>query len=127
MAALVPQMAFFFGAQLLLIGLPGLSVMVRRLHDTNRSGWWYFISFVPVIGGIWLLVLMCLPGTEGRNDHGPDPLGARRRFNTHPALMGEMDPEIKAALREQQQAEFREYYKARVLPSIEHNKAARGV
>ena len=57
MAALVPQMAFFFGAQLLLIGLPGLSVMVRRLHDTNRSGWWYFISFVPVIGGIW-------PGTS---------------------------------------------------------------
>ncbi|AXI29799.1 MULTISPECIES: DUF805 domain-containing protein [Priestia] len=39
--------------------LPSLAVTVRRLHDTGRSGWWYLINFVPVIGGIWLLILLC--------------------------------------------------------------------
>lgn len=49
--------------------LPGLSVLVRRLHDTGRSGWWFFISWIPFIGGIWLLVLMCLDST-GPNQYG---------------------------------------------------------
>lgn len=122
--------ALVFGAvslaHFLLFFMPGLSVLVRRLHDTGRSGWWYFITMIPLIGAIWLLVLLCLPGSNGRNGHGPDPLGHRRRFNDHPALMGEMDPEMKAALRERQQADFREYYQSRVLPSIERNKQARG-
>jgi uncharacterized membrane protein YhaH (DUF805 family) len=123
----LPYISALFVLQFLLFVMPGLSVLVRRLHDTDRSGWWYFISFVPLIGGIWLLVLMCLPGSEGRNTHGPDPLGPRRRLSTHPALMGDLDPEIKAALRERQQADFKAYYKSRVLPQIQQNKAARGV
>lgn len=117
----------FSAAHFLLIFMPGLSVLVRRLHDTDRSGWWYFIAFLPLIGAIWLLVLLCLPGSNRRNTYGPDPLGPRRRLNDHPALMGELDPEIKAAMREQQQADFKAYYKSRVLPQIEQNKAARGV
>jgi len=47
--------------------LPSLSIGVRRLHDTDRSGWWYLIAFLPVIGGLVLLVFMLLPGTEGAN------------------------------------------------------------
>lgn len=47
--------------------LPSLSIGVRRLHDTDRSGWWYLIAFVPFIGGLVLLVFMLLPGTEGAN------------------------------------------------------------
>src|SRR5262245_29525103 len=53
--------------------LPGLAVAVRRLHDTARSGWWILIALVPFIGGIWLLVLMCLEGTSGPNQYGADP------------------------------------------------------
>jgi len=55
--------------------LPNLAVLVRRLHDTNRSGWWYWIALVPLIGGILLLVWFCSRGTQGNNDYGADPLG----------------------------------------------------
>ncbi len=55
--------------------VPSLAVTARRLHDTDRSGWWMLIGFVPVIGGIVLLVFMVLAGTPGRNQYGEDPLG----------------------------------------------------
>ncbi len=55
--------------------LPGLAVLVRRLHDTGRSGWWYWIILVPLIGVIMLLVWFCSRGTVGNNAYGPDPLG----------------------------------------------------
>lgn len=55
--------------------LPYLSVIVRRLHDTNRSGWWYWIALIPLIGAILLLVWFCTQGTTGDNDYGADPLG----------------------------------------------------
>ena len=93
---------------LLMLGLlvPGLAVTVRRLHDTNRTGWWvlvavipYFIvgvtmgmaaasgsmaglgtaglfSIVAFVGGIVLLVFMVLPGTPGDNRYGANPLGS---------------------------------------------------
>ncbi len=54
----------------LAIALPGLSVMIRRFHDTNRSGWWWFIQLVPAIGGLWLLYLMIMRGTLGPNRFG---------------------------------------------------------
>jgi uncharacterized membrane protein YhaH (DUF805 family) len=56
--------------------LPGIGVTIRRLHDTDRSGWWILIGFVPVVGAIVLLVFMCLDGTSGANQFGPDPKGA---------------------------------------------------
>lgn len=55
--------------------LPSLAVMIRRLHDTNRSGWWILINFIPYLGGIVLLVFMCLDGTAGPNKYGEDPKG----------------------------------------------------
>jgi uncharacterized membrane protein YhaH (DUF805 family) len=88
----------------LAILIPNLAVQVRRLHDTNRSGWWillpigpYLLGFALMIGGgvsanpgllitggillfaglicaVVLLVFMCLPGTVGTNRFGPDPL-----------------------------------------------------
>lgn len=54
--------------------LPNISVMVRRLHDTARSGWWYWIILIPLIGFIVLLVFFVGKGTDGDNDYGPDPL-----------------------------------------------------
>ena len=56
----------------LIITIPVLSVTCRRLHDTNRSGWFLLLYFIPLIGLIWLLVLCCLEGTEGENRYGPD-------------------------------------------------------
>ncbi len=53
--------------------VPSLAVLVRRLHDTGRSGWWFFIGFVPIVGGIWLLVLMCLDSQPEANNWGENP------------------------------------------------------
>jgi len=54
--------------------IPSLAVGVRRLHDTNRSGWWYLLAFVPLIGSIVLLVWFCTAGTPGPNNYGDDPM-----------------------------------------------------
>lgn len=54
--------------------LPSLAAMVRRLHDTNRSGWWWLIALTG-IGAIVLLVWFVSKGTTGDNTYGPDPLG----------------------------------------------------
>ena len=51
--------------------LPGLAVTVRRLHDTDYSGWWILILAVPFIGAIVLIIMTCLPGTEASNRFGP--------------------------------------------------------
>jgi len=53
--------------------IPGVAVAVRRLHDTNRSGWWILISLVPVVGGIIILVLLAIEGDAGDNQFGPNP------------------------------------------------------
>jgi len=54
----------------------GISASVRRFHDRDKSGWWYLIGFVPVIGGFWLLIENgFLKGTVGSNQYGSDPLG----------------------------------------------------
>jgi uncharacterized membrane protein YhaH (DUF805 family) len=61
------------GLYSLAILLPSLAVGVRRLHDTGRSGWWLFISLIPLIGSIILLVFMCLDSQENDNQYGPNP------------------------------------------------------
>ncbi len=55
--------------------LPGICVGGRRLHDRDMSAWWLLLALIPGIGAIILLVLFCLPGTNGPNRFGPDPLG----------------------------------------------------
>ena len=71
-----------FGGPVLagLVGLgliiPGIAVGVRRLHDIDRSGWWYLIVFVPLIGVLVLIYWFVQPGTTGDNEFGSDPLGA---------------------------------------------------
>ena len=49
------------------------AVAVRRLHDVGKSGWFYLISLIPLIGGIWLFVLFVTEGDKGANQYGPDP------------------------------------------------------
>jgi len=53
--------------------LPSLAVSVRRLHDTNRVGWWIFLGLIPVVGTIILIVFYATNGQQGDNRFGPDP------------------------------------------------------
>jgi len=55
--------------------IPSFTVFVRRLHDTDRSGWWILISLVPVLGALVLFVFALLPGNDGQNEYGPVPGG----------------------------------------------------
>jgi uncharacterized membrane protein YhaH (DUF805 family) len=54
--------------------IPSIAVQVRRLHDTDRSGWWLLLALVPLIGAIVLIVWFCTKGTHGYNRFGADPL-----------------------------------------------------
>ena len=66
---------YFIGLPVLYIlatMIPNLAKLVRRLHDTNHSGWWLFISIVP-FGGIFLLVLTVRDSDPGENRFGPNP------------------------------------------------------
>jgi len=53
--------------------IPAIAVTVRRLHDTNHSGWWYFIVLVPIAGPIILLVFLVRDGQPEANAYGPNP------------------------------------------------------
>ena len=55
--------------------IPSLAVGARRLHDTDRSGWWQLIAFIPLIGAIILLVFFCLDSKPGENRFGANPKG----------------------------------------------------
>jgi uncharacterized membrane protein YhaH (DUF805 family) len=56
--------------------IPSIAVGVRRLHDIDRSGWWWLLWFVPIVGWIIMLIWVCSGGTAGMNRFGRDPLGA---------------------------------------------------
>ncbi|WP_433535613.1 DUF805 domain-containing protein [Micromonospora sp. CA-249363] len=55
--------------------LPTLAVAVRRLHDTDKTGWWLLIGLVPIVGAIVLIVFFVIDGTPGANRFGPSPKG----------------------------------------------------
>ena len=69
------HLTVFSGILWVAIFLPSLAVTARRLHDTDRSGWWMLISLVPVIGGILLLVWVCKRGDDSSNRFGQSPIG----------------------------------------------------
>jgi len=58
--------------------IPSIAVSVRRLHDTDRTGWWLFIALIPLIGLIVLLVFMFLDSQPGDNKYGANPKGELR-------------------------------------------------
>ncbi|MEU8789622.1 DUF805 domain-containing protein [Streptomyces sp. NPDC048643] len=77
LAAATKSTVFYvlYVAYILAVILPSLGVLVRRLHDTGRSGAWFFISFVPFVGGLVLFVFTLLEGNPGPNEYGPNPKG----------------------------------------------------
>lgn len=131
--------------------LPSFTVTIRRLHDTNRSGWFIFMPFmaylatlggalfltvatagqgailallaltiVPLAASLWFFIVLCLPGTHGTNRFGPDPVPNRRRkAPAHPAFAPQLPAEERAQMAAHRQSEIHEYYRQRVLPSIQ--------
>lgn len=69
--------AFLASGGMMFIFLPILSVTIRRLHDTDRSGWWAWLVLIPLIGPLILLIFMLLPSDQYRNYYGENPFGAR--------------------------------------------------
>jgi uncharacterized membrane protein YhaH (DUF805 family) len=63
----------FYCLYALAVLLPAIAVGFRRLHDIGKSGWWFLISLIPIVGAIWLLVLFCTAGTPGTNAYGTNP------------------------------------------------------
>ena len=61
---------FLIGWFFITIFIPSIALLVRRLHDTNRSGWWLLLNCVP-FGGIVIFIFSVLPSTVGSNKYGP--------------------------------------------------------
>lgn len=61
--------------------VPTLGVLWRRLHDTGRSGGWYFISVIPFVGIIILLVFLCQPSQPFANRFGDVPSDVQVTYN----------------------------------------------
>ena len=61
------------GLYLLATIVPGIAVTIRRFHDQDKSGWFVLLGLIPAIGGLIVLVFMCLEGTRSNNSFGTDP------------------------------------------------------
>jgi uncharacterized membrane protein YhaH (DUF805 family) len=70
------EIGFLSSLYSLAVLVPSIAVTIRRLHDTSRTGWWFLIAFVPIIGVIVLLVFMVFDSTPGDNQYGPNPKDA---------------------------------------------------
>jgi uncharacterized membrane protein YhaH (DUF805 family) len=70
-----PSLMFLVWIYDLAVLIPGIAVAIRRLHDTNHSGWWVLIGLIPIIGQIWILILLVSDSTPGDNKYGPNPKG----------------------------------------------------
>lgn len=55
----------------LAIIVPAIAIVIRRLHDINKSGWCYLLILIPIIGWIILLVYFCTPSVNENNKYGP--------------------------------------------------------
>ncbi|MEC4019938.1 DUF805 domain-containing protein [Streptomyces sp. H27-D2] len=71
--ALLGTSPFIAALYSLAVFIPNLAVAIRRLHDTNRSGWWLLIGLIPFAGAIVLLVFMASEGEPQDNAHGANP------------------------------------------------------
>ena len=60
---------------MLAVFIPGIAVSVRRLHDTNKSGWYLLIGLIPIIGSIVLIIFFIIDSDPTENQYGPNPKG----------------------------------------------------
>ena len=70
-----PELGYgvFYGLYTMAMIIPGIAVIVRRLHDVGKSGWMYFIVLIPFVGVIWLMVLLLTDSDDGENQYGQNP------------------------------------------------------
>jgi uncharacterized membrane protein YhaH (DUF805 family) len=66
---------YIYAIYILAVIIPGIAVSVRRLHDVGKSGWMLLIALIPLVGLIWLFVLMVTDSETGENKYGPNPKG----------------------------------------------------
>lgn len=70
------QVPVFTGLAWLVFFIPNLAVLVRRLHDTDHTGWWVLIGLIPLLGAIVLIVFACIDsGPPNKYGEGPDGKG----------------------------------------------------
>lgn len=67
------EYGLFYILYVLAVFIPSLAVSIRRLHDVGKSGWMILIALIPIIGAIWLLVLLVTDGKPGENQYGLNP------------------------------------------------------
>jgi len=96
-ATVSPGVAAVIGLVGLALLLPSWGVLVRRLHDTNHSGWFMFIALIPLVGWVLLLVILATDGTPGPNRFGGDPKGRAPAYGS--AGTAPPDPWSSAPLR----------------------------
>lgn len=72
-AVIGPWTIFGISVYVIAMILPTFALISRRLHDIGKSGWYYLVRFIPVIGPIWFLIMMCTAGDVGSNQYGADP------------------------------------------------------
>ena len=68
------------GLYSLIVFLPGLAVSVRRLHDTGHSGWYYLLTFIPILGALFLLYFFVSDSAPEENRYGKSPIYALYSF-----------------------------------------------
>lgn len=68
------------GLYSLIVFLPGLAVSVRRLHDTGHSGWYYLLTFIPILGALFLLYFFVSDSAPEENRYGKSPKYAQETF-----------------------------------------------
>jgi len=64
---------FLHSLYALAVFLPAMGVAVRRLHDTDRCGWWVLLCLIPILGPLIVFVFMCLDSDANANTYGPNP------------------------------------------------------
>ena len=57
----------------LAVFIPGLAVAIRRLHDIGKTGWWILIALIPLVGWVWIIILLATDSNSGDNEYGANP------------------------------------------------------
>lgn len=70
LVAFVPKLAFLSTLYSLVALIPGIALVIRRLHDINKSGWTYLMLLIPLVGWIIMLVFLCMPSVNENNKYG---------------------------------------------------------
>jgi uncharacterized membrane protein YhaH (DUF805 family) len=85
------EIGLLSGVYCLAVILPSIAVQVRRLHDTNRSGWWILIGLIPLVGSLVLFVFSVLDSQPGANRFGPNPKGVIGPGTPSPEMARDLD------------------------------------